>query len=83
MSCTEPKLEPQPITSEDYEQGIPRKLELAGGYLIDGQEYPEGREALLRLLLVNVGLQLRCSSLRGTSGRKRCKPAEEALCSLT
>ena len=51
-----PDLDPRPITMEQYESFTPEKLELIGGYLIDGPDYPEQRRDLLALLLTNEGL---------------------------
>ena len=47
---------PRPITMREYHSYAPEKLELIGGFLIDGAANPEERRALLGLLLVNVGL---------------------------
>jgi len=47
---------PRPITMQDYHSYAPEKLELIGGFLINGAANPEERRALLGLLLVNVGL---------------------------
>jgi hypothetical protein len=51
-----PDLERRPITLEEYLALTPEKLELLGGYLISGPDYPEERRNLLLLLLVNEGL---------------------------
>jgi hypothetical protein len=51
-----PDLDPGPITLEQFEAFTPEKLELVSGYLIDGPEWPEPRQQLLALLLVNSGL---------------------------
>jgi len=47
---------PRPITMQEYHSYSPEKLELIGGYLINGAANPEERRGLLGLLLVNVGL---------------------------
>jgi hypothetical protein len=52
-----PDLEPRPITMDQYHAYAPEKFELWGGYLFLPGEYPEPRQQLLRLLLVNVGLR--------------------------
>ncbi len=51
-----PDLDPRPITLEQYLALTPEKLELVSGFLIDGPEWPEPRDQLLALLLVNCGL---------------------------
>jgi len=51
-----PDIEPRPITIDEYESFTPEKLELIGGYLIDGPDHPEQRRDLLALLLTNEGL---------------------------
>lgn len=51
-----PDLEPRRITLEQYLALTPEKLELFGGYLIGGPDWPEERRNLLSLLLVNEGL---------------------------
>ena len=51
-----PDLDPRPIMGHQYLAFTPEKLELIHGYLIDGPEWPEPREQLLALLLVNSGL---------------------------
>ena len=52
-----PDLEPCEITLEQYHAYAPEKFELLGGYLFLPAEYPEPRQELLKLLLVNVGLR--------------------------
>ena len=52
-----PDLQPQAIDYTTYREAVPEKLELIGGYLISGPEYPDSREKLLRALLINVGLE--------------------------
>jgi hypothetical protein len=51
-----PDLEPRRITLAEYHAFTPEKLELLGGYLIGGPDWPEERRNLLLLLLVNEGL---------------------------
>ena len=52
-----PDLEPREITMEQYHAYAPEKFELWGGYLFLPAEYPELRQQLLKLLLVNMGLR--------------------------
>lgn len=52
-----PDLEPHPITMEQYHAYAPEKFELWEGYLFLPAEYPELRQQLLKLLLVNMGLR--------------------------
>lgn len=52
-----PDLQPRAIDYETYREAVPEKLELIGGFLISGPEYPDPREKLLRALLINVGLE--------------------------
>ena len=52
-----PDLEPRPITMDQYHAYAPEKFELLDGYLFLPGQYPELRRELLRLLLINVGLQ--------------------------
>jgi hypothetical protein len=52
-----PDLRPRKITMDEYQAFTPEKLELWGGFLIDPPEYPEERQDLLMLLLVNQGLR--------------------------
>jgi hypothetical protein len=47
---------PRPITSADYADLTPEKLELWSGYLVSPPDWPEPRIVLLALLMVNVGL---------------------------
>ena len=58
-----PNLEPQPITSDDYVNCIPEKLELVGGFLVSKAEdnywrvgEASRRHRLLSVLLKNQGL---------------------------
>ena len=51
-----PDLEGRAITMEEYQAHTPEKFELLGGYLFSPADYPEARQRLLSLLLVNVGL---------------------------
>lgn len=51
-----PELEPRPITIDDYYAFAPEKFELIQGFLFAPPDWHEGREGLLRLLLLNEGL---------------------------
>ena len=51
-----PDVTPAPVTGEQYVQFTPEKLELVGGYLIDGARNSQARAKLLALLLTNQGL---------------------------
>lgn len=51
-----PDLEPQPITSDDYWNCTPEKLELVNGFLVSKPEDNYWRDRLLSLLLKNQGL---------------------------
>jgi hypothetical protein len=50
--------EPRPITFDEHERAVMAvKLELVGGFLIDGVDDPERRERLFLTLLKNLGLR--------------------------
>jgi len=66
-----PHWEPRRITLEQYEAFTPEKLELIEGFLIDGPKYNEERRALLRLLLVNEGLDAAVAWPRTLAGSRR------------
>lgn len=51
-----PDLEPQPITSKDYFNCTPEKLELFSGFLVNQPKDNYWRDLLLSLLLKNQGL---------------------------
>ncbi|MBI3989100.1 MAG: hypothetical protein HY347_05735 [candidate division NC10 bacterium] len=51
-----PDVKPGPITVEQFMALTPEKLELVGGYLIDGPKDHAARLKLLVILLTNVGL---------------------------
>jgi hypothetical protein len=51
-----PELEAQPITSDDYRNCTPEKLELVSGFLVSKPEDNYWRDRLLSLLLRNQGL---------------------------
>jgi hypothetical protein len=51
-----PALEPQPITSDEYRNCTPEKLELVGGFLVSKAENNYWRDRLLSILLKNQGL---------------------------
>lgn len=56
MNTPTPTLESSPANGDQFDAGTPEQLELIDGYLIHGRGDAEGREALLRLLLTNVGV---------------------------
>ena len=47
-----PGFEPRRITVDEFHAYAPEKIELLGGYVLDGQD----RRRMLILLLVNMGL---------------------------
>jgi len=51
-----PELEAKPITSDDYWNCTPEKLELVSGFLVSKPEDNYWRDRLLSLLLKNQGL---------------------------
>ena len=55
-SGPEPRCSPQPITPEEYQAGMPEKVELVDGYIF-GKDQQEARLKLLRILLTNCRLE--------------------------
>jgi len=52
-----PDLDPMTLEDQEYFDAVMGlKLELVGGFLVDGRDYPERRETLFLALLKNIGL---------------------------
>ena len=56
VQLPEPGVAPAPITEAQYQQFIPQRFELVGGYLFDGPINHQERINLLALLMTNEGL---------------------------